>query len=439
MTTSLVRIQELLPPPYTVAPDGVLTRLLDVIALEIDTFHEDLDRMRQSHWLRFAYRLADVEKLAALVGIERLPWEGLSLFRERLVALVVARLQGALGPRELRRFVYDYLRQAEDVLDCVFVLGLRATPFEKAFQPLPQRPRFVPLQLVENPQRRRTSSALAGRSGLVPYLFRWRERNGGLDEALASFQVSGLLGQRTRVPVLVNITTGDLIGYAGPVPFGQTLVLQARGAGLREARATLDGNDVSERLFSVQGFSLGVAFAREDLDETPLLPRMARGDNDWIFLSVGLYDVRGLNRVFFAIAGVDLYEAVFDQTAFDQALFPSGNLARLAMEWVETEPATFAVRVPRQLVVEPASLASADTRRPFEQVADALRSSIRELRAAGVRALVEFVPFREQQRQSVKVTLPWRIIDPEVGPTGAADLLLGGRFGETRLGGARYE
>ncbi|HEX9821342.1 MAG TPA: hypothetical protein VGD07_17205 [Methylomirabilota bacterium] len=435
----LTRLLDLLPGPYAVADDAVLTSLLDVAALELETFQEDLDRMRQSHWIRFAYRLADAEKLAALVGIQRLPWEGLEMFRERVLAVVVARLAGALGPREIKRFVFDYLRKSEDVLGCTFVPGLQTLDLEQAFATESDPPRRRALALRENPRRERASAALRARAGRVPYLHRWSETNRGLEESVATFRLSGLAQGRTSVPVLANLTTGDLLGYADRIPFGRTLVVRAGDGAGRPARATVDGADVTGRLFSLEGLTPGVPFTPAQLDAAPRLPRLARGDNEWIFLCLGLHDVRGLDHFAFALAGRDLYEAAFDRTAFDQALFPSGPVATLEMDWIETTPACFEVHVPRWMVSEPADLAAASTPRPHEQVAEGLVDTIRQLHAAGVRAEVHFRPFTERQPQHVTVRLPWKILDPETAPTGAAELTLGGRFGESPLGGARYE
>lgn len=436
----LARIQDVLPGPYAVAADAVLTQLLDVVALELETFQEDLDRMRQCHWIRFAYRLADAEKLAALMGITRLPWEGLQQFRERLLPLISARLQGALGPSEIKGFTYEYLLRSEQVLGCVFVPGLQRTPFENAFEPAAERPHMRHLELKENPERLRVSATLQARAGRVPYLHRWRETNKGLTETTISLRIAGLSGGRTSVPVLVNETTGDLIGYAGRIAFGQRLVVESSGGGERLTSATLDGVDVTHRLFSLAGFSLGVPFAKGDLDAQPRLPRLQRGANDFIFLSVGLYDIRGLNRFFFAMAGKDLYEGVFDQTFFEQSLFPSGPVACLDMDWVETEPASFELRVPRCVVVEPFKLVASSTVRTYEQLEDGLRDAIGQLHAAGVRADVRFVPFVEVQQQRVKVTLPWKVLERELGPVGTTEGVdQGGRFGESSLGGSRFE
>jgi hypothetical protein len=456
--SQLARIQELLPPPYAVEADSVLAAFLDRFALEMESFSEDLDRMRQSHWIGTAYRFADAVKLGALAGVPPLPWEALQTYRARLLDLIAARLAGALSPGAIRRFVHDYLVHCEDleVLGCSLVHPplpaekLADLTVDEAFGALQDAPRFQPLALVENPPRRRRSDALQAVAGRVPYLYRWRETNRGLDETVPTFYVSGLSGKRTAVPVLVNRSTGELLGWAGTVPYGRILRLRpgaaadpgaagaAGGAGAAVlAAADLDGDDVSGRLFGKRGFALGVPFAKAELDPQPRMPRLARGANDWIFLALGLYDVRGLDHFFSAIADEALYEAVYDQTAFDHSLFPSGPVAQLEMEWTETEPAAFAVRVPRAVALEPPERVTA-AGRPYEQVADGLIAAVAELHAAGVRAEVQFMPFAEAQPQAIRFRSGWQVIDPEPGPAGVSDrLTFGSRFGETPLGEGR--
>lgn len=437
----LTQIQASLPSPYTIEADSVLQRFMDVIALDLEAFNEDMDRMRQTHWIPTVYRLTDAAKLGALLDIPPFAWEHLDLYRERLLALVVVRLKGALGSNEIREFVYTYLLQAERVLGATFLPGLQNASLSEAYTPPATRPLFRPLALEENPHLLRTSTVLADRNWKVPYLFRWSESNNGLDDTTVELTISGLQHYRTVTPVLVNLTTGSLLCFAGRIPFGQTLKITRvnPNAALsdRAVKATMDGNDVSRLLFSVEGFELGIPFSRQQQVE-PLVPELKRGVNDWIFLSVGLFDVRGLDRFFFSIASQQLREAVFDETTFDNALLPSGPIAQLEMSWTETEPAGFEVRVPRYLVIEPSSLASSEPL--HDEVALALETSMDGLRAAGVRAVVRFVPFEEVQRQSVLVRLPWIVLDPERGPSGETrSVELGGRFGDTSLDQSRFE
>lgn len=434
----LERLLDLLPPPYTVATDSVLGQLLGDVALELDAFQEDLDLYQRSHFIGTVFRLREAEKLGALVGVQRLEWEDLGAYRERLLALVTSLRAGAIGPREIRAFVFDYLSRVEAVLGATFVPGLAACPdADAAYEPLPDHPEFRPLALVENPQRARASNTLRASNGRVPYLYRWEEQNRGLDDTVASFDIAGA-APGTPVPILVNTTTGDLIGYRGRLRFGQSLTIGPRGggaAGDRAAAARLDGRDVSAALFSAAGFHLGTSLAAATLDEQPRLPPLVRGTNRWIFLAIGTYDIPGLDRFFFATPDDDLREAVFDQTRFDHALFPSGTTAHLRMTWFETEPASFEVRVPRTVVIQPGDAPSR-----IDDVAQALDGSIQRLHGAGVKAAVRFVPFVEEQRQLTTFHLPFKVLDPEGGPSGRdRGFVLGGRFGDSPLGSSRFE
>jgi hypothetical protein len=434
----LDRILDLLPPPLAVERDAVLTRLVDAFAFELEAVAEDLDRLQRTHWVNLAYRLQDLAALARLVDAEPLPGEGLGAFRARLLALVKARLGGAVGPQEIKTFVYEYLFGAERALESTFVPGLARLELEEAFRSDEQP--LAPLALVENPERLRRSRALAALGGRVPYLCRWQERNGGLEHAVATFAVTGFPEGRTAVPLLVNVTTGDLIGYGGVLGVGRRLTLEPADGTThsRPVRALLDGvHDVTARVFSVSGFELGVPFTPADLDPEPLLPRLARGANDLLYLSVGLFGVRGLDHVFYAIADAALREGVYNETFFDHALFPSGPVALLEMAWTEVEPASFEVHVPRGVVALAPELEGLPV---HELVASALESTIQEIRAAGVRAAVRFEPFREVQPQQVRVTVPWVVLPREVATAGGGeDLDFGARFGESLLGAGRLE
>jgi hypothetical protein len=433
----LERILELLPPPYSVARDSVISGVLELIAAEMEAFQEDLDRMRQTHWINFCYRLEDAEKLAALVGVRRYAWENLPLFRIRLLSTVAARLKGALGPNEIREFVYLYLRDTEAIMAASLVPGLQTVNSVDAFRQDPSRALFRPLALQENPPVRRESPVLELRGGNVPYLFRWEEKNEGLDETIVRVDVTGVIERRTTTPVIANLTTGDLVGFRGPIGFGRTLTIDVSrldAARPRLASAVLDGADVTASLFSVSGFEMGEPLTPDRIDDGPLAPRLARGANEFVFLSIGMFSIKGLNRYFSSTAADDLREAAFDETRFDHALFPSGPVARLSLGWQETQPATFEVRIPRYIVREPAGS------KLHQQAAQGLEETIDELRAAGVAARVRYMPFAETQRQSPKGATPWILLEAERASAGENDrLAFGGLFGESQLGAARFE
>jgi hypothetical protein len=135
-----------------------------------------------------------------------------------------------------------------------------------------------------------------------------------------------------------------------------------------------------------------------------------------------------------------LREGRFDDTFFDDAVFPSGPAAAIEMEWTEVEPASFEVHVPRYVVIAAPEVASAAGGPVYELVAEALRETIAEIHAAGVLAQVVFDPFREVQPQRVTATLPWVVAPPETAPSGEGEeLVFGARYGESGLDAARFE
>jgi len=435
---TLERILELLPPPYSNAKGSVIAELVAAFALEYDAIQEDIERLRRTHWVNQAYSFADLKKIAALCGVEPLPYETLETLRARLLPTVEAMLSGALAPADIRLFVETYLRNAEAAYASVFLHGLVENRVEDPWTAPENRPRFRPLELEEFPERLCSSPTLRARGGLVPALFRWTETNTGLDHATPTLRIVGLGGRRTTVPLIANLTTGDMLLFPDRLAAGSELIIAPRGTTDRTLTATLNGEDVSERLKSMSGFGLGTSFSVEQFDEAAQVPPLPRGRSEWIYLSLGLYDVRGLDHFSFALADDLLREGAFDETSFDHALFPTGPGAQLEMSWREREAASFEVVVPRTMVSEPAG---ADLpMRPHQLVADALERSIGVLHAAGVRAVVRFVPFEEVQRQQVRHWRPWVLLDPEEGPAGRNDKFdLGFRLGEGGLGTARFE
>ena len=435
----LAAMLDLLPMPYTQRADSTLSGLLGAFAVEMEAFAEDTDRMRRTHWVETAYRLDDLAKIGALVGVPVLAWEDLEAYRARLVATVIARLAGSVGPLEIKGFLVDYLQRAQQAFGgATFLPGIDAFADPAAAFAPPQSGHYRPPQLVEYPAVRRGSRALAAGGNRVTYLFRWSDSNGGLDASVATFRIAGFTGSRTAVPIVFNRTTGDALMYRDVVRTGALLEIGDAGAGpgdRRKARATVGGKDVTAKLFSSSRLQLGGAYDSASLDPVPLLPRMVRGPNDWIYLSAGFYGVRGLDEFYFWLAGADLRQGAFDTTSFDHALFATDAACRLEMWWDETQPATFELRVPRTYVIVPHGAGAS-----YDEVSGALALSVDELRAAGVRGSVRFMPFAEVQAQSVRAQVPFVHLDPENGSAGTRDRLgFNAAFGRPALDTARFE
>jgi len=459
--STLDRMLDALPPIYAVDEGSVLRELLGALALELEAYAEDLDRLRRTHWFTEAYRVEDLAKIAALVGVARRSWEPLEMFRERVRAVVDARLAGSVGPHAVRTYVYEAVRGAEEGLDATLVPGLRrravATPgdrtgvranpqaLEAAFRADASKPAWRPLQLIENPERVARSASLAARRGLVPYLHRWTDVNHGLADAPVTVSVTGRSGGLTATPVLANLTTGQAIVYVGVLRVGQELTFAPApdaGPDGRVALAQIDGHAVTDRVFSISGFALGAPFSRFDGDDPgPLLPVQQRGSNEWAYLSAGLYDVRGLDATYFQLADDTLREGAFDTTSFDEALFVSPVAARLEVRWTEREPAAFTVVVPRGIVAHPAgSNTASDDGQLVDQIGDGLAADLDGLRAAGVRSHLDLRAFVETQEERCSVSLPWVVVPAERGPAGESIRVgTGGRFSDSRFGGSRFE
>jgi hypothetical protein len=162
--TTLERILDVLPPPYSVAADSTLAAVIGLFALEFDTLGEDIDRLRRTHWINQAYRFEDATKLGALLGIPPLPGDAGSTARG-----CAAGRQPARRSPGAKIFApsCDYLLNAEDALDATFVPGMPADE-DKTFQTLPTTGRWRPLELAENPPR--CSQQCCRPRGSVPHL-----------------------------------------------------------------------------------------------------------------------------------------------------------------------------------------------------------------------------------------------------------------------------
>jgi hypothetical protein len=426
---ALERMQDLLPLPYSVAGDALLSSMLDVCALEVEALEESIDRLRRSHWIATAFRDRDVDRIAALVGIRRFRSEPSPFFRQRLLALITARLSGTIGVPDIEKFVRDNLHAVEVVFECTLLAGFGTDDPEQVRTP----------RVVEFPPEVRQCRPLADRGGRVTHLFRWSVTNNGLDPAPARFVIRGALGDRTTLPALIHVSTKTIHFYRGVIPAGRTLAVeQIEGI----VRATLDGYDVTSHWYTLPfEYGQNITLPQQAAQAAVLMPR---GVNEWQFATIGFWDERGYDRVHFLPVDPAADEAAFDRTSFDHSLFLDEPAAWVEMSWEERQPATFEVRVPRRIVIEPRTLhddfvRAGETRAPHLEVGEDLAATVGQLRAAGVRAGVRFEPFSETQRQFTRFEPSFKHLPRERDPAGnQSDFGIGGRFGESPLGQARF-
>ena len=105
------------------------------------------------------------------------------------------------------------------------------------------------------------------------------------------------------------------------------------------------------------------------------------------------------------------------------------------MTWTERVPATFRVGMRRDVVVH---RTGADPQ-IVDDITDALRRGLDELRAAGVVAELAPHGLHDEQRQHARVSLSWVRVPPERAPSGSdRRFAVSARFGESPLGESRY-
>lgn len=390
-----------LPHLWGVEPGTVLHALLALVGNELTAFDEDLDRVKRSHWVDTAWSLLDLARIGSLFGIAPAPWEGIELFRARLKAMIAARLRGAVTADALEFAVLRILQGAQAELGDRYMTLDRPIRFGEGLlgrtaESPPERGRFV-----EFPVRRRRSPALAGPGALRRPLAKLQLDNKGLEPTPLLGAITGVAGRRTAVPVLVNLTTGQVMLWAGLLECGQRLEFSVEGGRLL---TRLGDADVSDRLWTGEGFVPGQRFSPVIPDSEPRPLMLARGANTVWFWPLGLYDRPGLDSGVFATPEPDLEQGMWGATPegagsrFGRALFEQPAAVSLDLWWEEQVPASFRIELPAGVVRRARAGAGRDTETERAQLFRLLDEAVGELRAAGVDGRVEAAPLRTVQR-----------------------------------------
>lgn len=394
----------------------LVERLLEHPAQQIEIAADEALGVQRAHFFDDALELDEAERLAALLGISREPWQNLRLFRAWVHAQRDAMLRaGGVTVDALSGFTESYTASYEDATSARLPAARPA--------------------VIENPPIRKFARPPVAADDTVP-LTQFTVNVGGLDETVASFLLVGLGAGPESMPLVANLTTGDALLFRGNVGCGQRLWLRA-GAD-RTMTAQLERQDVTDRLVSIRNLIPGTPWESAQIESPARGIRLAHGENRLWFLPVAHFDERGLDRFLLALASLALEQGRWDDAAFDQALFYQEPAVTVKATWIETQPATIEVRVPAQSVHRrvPASGGAAQAR---DLLRLAIGTGVTRLKAAGVRSAVQLLDFTEQQRSTDFLTavLPLRI--QERGATGA-DLFpdKGGLFGVTEFGDSTF-
>jgi hypothetical protein len=393
--------------------EGELARdVLASPAMQLEIMQEDTLEVQRAHWFDAALELAEAADLAAVLDIAPEPWQRLGEFRAWVHAIRDAmRFKGAVTKQALQDFIADYARRYQSAV------GVIVTPPITVWtdDPTTGEPAFV-----ENPPLRRYERAGSAK-GIEP-LHRFKLTQRGLDETYAGFMLIGLPSSPVpeSVPVIANLTTGQALIYMGTVPPGARLWIRPTPA--NEVEAILEGEDVTERMYSVSDMQPGVAWSKAQMVQPAQAIKLQRGENELWFLPVAHFDAPGLDRFLLALADLTMQQGRYDKTDFNQALFYQEPAVKLYTTWQETQPASFEVHLPAGTMMNaPGEMAEGlETR---DRLEFSLNQAVNKLKAAGVQGSVTMRPFCEVQGQLDCIsTAVLPMFHREVGPTGADTL-----------------
>jgi hypothetical protein len=450
---------ERLPPIYRTAAGSLLYEVMAGFALHLAAFDEDMDRVQRSHWIDHAFDREDLAKLGALFEIAPVSWEPDRLYRARLKAMIAALLHGALTRDVMESVLVRILEGAQEALGVRF---MRTTPIpgqSSAFvtvAPGSAPDRQGTPAFVEFPRVRRRSPELVAASGRLRPFDTFTVKNLGIGNAALQGVLYGYPGKRTAAPVLVNLTSGELVVWAGVVPCGRALALRADADG--KLSATLDGVDVSDRLITGSGFD-PTARPPAQAHEAPRALTLYPGENRIWFFPIAMFDVHGLDvgrlatpspALFLQEAWHAVQQGVFQEqpaaagTVFDAAVFHEPPAVVADLWWYEHRPAAFRFEIPAGALRRQTGLVATSPGGAIdaleldrERLFTLLQETVDRLSAAGVDGRVVAEPLRDAQRTASR----GRAIGPERDETRTVSTLkaVSALFDVTATEGSRFE
>lgn len=401
--------------PLLYREGSVVEGILSQPALQVEIAGEDALEVQRAHFFDDALELAEAAKLAAILDFTPEPWQSLALFRpwvhsQRDAVL----LGGAVTADAITGFAASYSDAYQQATGAI----------------LPKSA----LELLEFPERRRYAKPAV--SDDTAPLSRFTLVNAGLDDTVLSMLLTGLDGGPESMPLIANLTTGDALLFHGNIGTGERLWIKANKDG--SVSAQRERSDVTGKLVSIRGIEPGAAWQPGAIQSPARALPLVRGENSLWFLPVAHYDEPGLDRVLLALADLALTQGKWDSANLDHSLFYMDAAINMRFTWLETEPASIELRMHAETVYRrtPATGTPDEVR---TQLAFALDTGIKRLRAAGVRSVASALPFSETQLSSDFLTgvLPLQLKD--AGATGADRLPeKGGLFGVTGYGDSTF-
>ena len=294
------RILRRMPDHYkTWDKTSVIYNFLLAFGWRLEEAQRDLFRIMRSHWVDTAFG-RDLDKLASIFMLKRRPGETDSAFRRRI-----------------KRAILDYKG------------GGTVATILSAVRTLLELPEDYPIEIIENPLQsfREEFEVRTGDS--------WVMSSRGIEDSVPKIKLE-VLGPRVVNPTILNLTTGESVGFKGVLKENDVLEFSEDGL-------YLNGLDVTDKLVGSKKFIL---YRRK--------------------CEIRYYEE------------LEKKIGVFDQALFDESIFAIGiSKVRLIFTWEAKLPATFKLRLPKR-VVERQGVSL-----------DEIYNVVNFVKAAGVRAIIE--------------------------------------------------
>ena len=327
---------------------SLIYQFIDLFGQELTHFENALIEVLKSHTIDYAdigmKRINDLGRLGALFDIKPEENEEVEQFRRRLKAIVQLYKRGLGTAEAIARMT---------ALNFNLVLDKIVLPNDPGYQTdeyttlafLKGDEETIQIEIVDSPIK----IAFYHHKGGVRIGEDWEIENKGVTETIPEITIIGI-GVRTVNPILLNVTTRQLIGYRGVVPNGAYLVIKYDPN--RGVYARLNGQDVTKKLYSIHGEAFDEArFGRARFgkkDPTPVIPLLIKGKSIWRYLTLPAYfDFARFNHDAFT----QIYPVgEWNESSFDSAIFAPEPSADLSFKWKERQRSSFTVRLPWEIL-----------------------------------------------------------------------------------------
>ena len=391
----------------------LLYHVVDSIASRVREIENDMIGVMKSHWIKAVVDIGDLEKIAALYGIEREEYEDINQFRTKIEDIIRLYLAGPGTVPSVIEFIAIALRkysiEVERNKDGSVVIihpvdgnESRTRCYFKGFDDaLKVNENFI--EINENPilENNYTENA-------IRHLHNWPLENRGFFESYPEIMFRGY-NARTINPVIFNRSTGQALGFRGIVPKKSVLKLTANEKGLLDT-AELDGTDVKSKIFSLKVSQFNGCYFDEDSsrfaifkpywvlgksrfagDEHPqFFPVIPVGESEWEF-RIGESTFNGPVFDEDAFTFPDKLSGIFNEARFDESIFLIDFSAGLEMNWIENQRAMFEVILPYSLGLKQMNSTDIKEReKQFNEPLQSVRKVVERVKPTGVKVLIKY-------------------------------------------------